>query len=215
MKIINHWLCEDDGSPFPQYPSPNLTNLPLEHHFIVMHYTASPDMMSAVRWLRNPIAEASAHIVIGREGEIAQLVPFNKWSWHAGESWYNYKDEEFSGLNRYSIGIELANAGRLERQAGKWMPWYKGAIDPEFVHIAKHEKGGGDFGWHTYTTEQILVATLVCVTLRETYPILDVIGHDDISYPRKVDPGPAFPMFSFRGKVMGRKDECCEGECCQ
>ena len=45
----------------------------------------------------------SAHLVIGRQGEVYQLVPFDKRAWHAGES-------EFEGRQRcndFSIGIEL------------------------------------------------------------------------------------------------------------
>ena len=45
----------------------------------------------------------SAHLVIGRQGEVYQLVPFDKRAWHAGES-------EFDGRSRcndFSIGIEL------------------------------------------------------------------------------------------------------------
>jgi len=33
------------------------------------------------------------------------------------------------------------------------------------------------------------------------------VGHDDIARGRKVDPGPAFPMASFRARVMGRADD--------
>ena len=45
----------------------------------------------------------SAHLVIGRQGEVYQLVPFDKRAWHAGAS-------EFRGrvrCNDFSIGIEL------------------------------------------------------------------------------------------------------------
>ena len=45
----------------------------------------------------------STHLVIGRQGEVYQLVPFDKRAWHAGES-------EFEGRSRcndFSIGIEL------------------------------------------------------------------------------------------------------------
>ena len=45
----------------------------------------------------------SSHILIKRNGEIIQFVPFNKKAWHAGSS--IYKDEE--NCNEFSIGIEL------------------------------------------------------------------------------------------------------------
>ena len=47
--------------------------------------------------------KVSAHILIKRDGEIIQFVPFNKRAWHAGVS-------SFMGVedcNDYSIGIEL------------------------------------------------------------------------------------------------------------
>ena len=45
----------------------------------------------------------ASHILIKRNGEIIQFVPFNKKAWHAGSS--IYKDEE--NCNEFSIGIEL------------------------------------------------------------------------------------------------------------
>ena len=55
---------------------------------VVVHYTAAGSISSAVRTLTDPQVKASAHLVIGREGEIMQLVPFNKIAWHAGKSEY-------------------------------------------------------------------------------------------------------------------------------
>ena len=47
--------------------------------------------------------KVSRHILIKRNGEIIQFVPFNKKAWHAGSS--IYKNEE--NCNEFSIGIEL------------------------------------------------------------------------------------------------------------
>ncbi|MGA8203102.1 MAG: 1,6-anhydro-N-acetylmuramyl-L-alanine amidase AmpD [Woeseiaceae bacterium] len=47
--------------------------------------------------------EVSAHLLIRRDGELVQFVPFTRRAWHAGES-------EFRGASRcndFSIGIEL------------------------------------------------------------------------------------------------------------
>jgi AmpD protein len=45
----------------------------------------------------------SSHVLIRRDGEVVQYVPFRKRAWHAGESCYLGR----AGCNDYSIGIEL------------------------------------------------------------------------------------------------------------
>lgn len=45
----------------------------------------------------------SAHLLIRRDGELVQYVPFSQRAWHAGESCYR----ERSACNDFAIGIEL------------------------------------------------------------------------------------------------------------
>ena len=47
--------------------------------------------------------KVSAHVLIKRNGEVIQFVPFNKRAWHAGVSSYKGKND----CNNFSIGIEL------------------------------------------------------------------------------------------------------------
>jgi N-acetyl-anhydromuramoyl-L-alanine amidase len=47
--------------------------------------------------------KVSAHLLIRRDGEIVQYVPFNKRAWHAGVSCYQGREK----CNDFSIGIEL------------------------------------------------------------------------------------------------------------
>jgi AmpD protein len=47
--------------------------------------------------------QVSAHVLIRRDGELVQFVPFNQRAWHAGQS--NYCGRE--RCNDFSIGIEL------------------------------------------------------------------------------------------------------------
>jgi AmpD protein len=47
--------------------------------------------------------KVSAHLLIRRDGEIIQFVPFNKRAWHAGASQFDGKEN----CNDFSIGIEL------------------------------------------------------------------------------------------------------------
>jgi N-acetyl-anhydromuramoyl-L-alanine amidase len=45
----------------------------------------------------------SSHLLIDREGNVTQYVPFSCRAWHAGESSFNGRNQ----CNDYSIGIEL------------------------------------------------------------------------------------------------------------
>jgi len=47
--------------------------------------------------------EVSAHLLIRRDGELIQFVPFTERAWHAGEASFRGQ----SGCNDFSIGIEL------------------------------------------------------------------------------------------------------------
>ena len=48
----------------------------------------------------------SAHLLVRRDGEIVQYVPFQRRAWHAGESAYRNRRR----CNDFSIGIELEGA---------------------------------------------------------------------------------------------------------
>ena len=48
----------------------------------------------------------SSHLLIRRDGEVVQYVPFHQRAWHAGESSYCGR----KGCNDFSIGIELEGA---------------------------------------------------------------------------------------------------------
>lgn len=76
--------------------------------FIVIHFDAASNATSAINWMTDPKSKVSAHLHISRDGLVTQLVDFNVKAWHAGvSSWKGY-----SGLNSYSIGIELQNTGK-------------------------------------------------------------------------------------------------------
>jgi AmpD protein len=47
--------------------------------------------------------EVSSHLLIRRDGELVQFVPFDRRAWHAGESYFRGR----ARCNDYSIGIEL------------------------------------------------------------------------------------------------------------
>ncbi|HYI02463.1 N-acetylmuramoyl-L-alanine amidase [Hyalangium sp.] len=202
MKIINHRLCKDDGTPYPFVESPNQGSK-LTAEFLVMHYTALDSAQEAIALLAKAEHQASAHLVIGRDGSITQLVPFDTVAWHAGKSFWDGR----TGLNNSSIGIELDNVGWLKKQGTKWVSWFGKQIPEDEVLEATHKNDDKPMGWHTYPEAQLKAAMEVGALLVRTYKLKDVVGHDDIAPGRKLDPGPAFPMMNFRGRLMGRAEE--------
>jgi AmpD protein len=53
--------------------------------------------------------EVSSHLLIDRDGEITQFVPFDKRAWHAGVSEF----EGHKNCNDFSIGIELEGSDNI------------------------------------------------------------------------------------------------------
>lgn len=200
--IRDHRLIKPDGTPVPFKQSPNQGGV-LNAEFLIMHFTAGRNASQSIDWLTNPQAQASAHIVIARDGAVTQLVDFNRVAWHAGVSqWAGH-----NGLNSSSIGIELDNAGKLTRSGTGWKAWFGGSFPDSEVLEAVHKNEHSVAGWHIYTEVQLAAATAVAAAIIRDYGLQDVLGHDDIAPNRKNDPGPAFPMESFRGRVMGRQEE--------
>lgn len=173
--------------------------------YLIIHYTAGVSLDRVISHFKTTYhsGNASAHIIIDKDGTVVQMVKFNRKAWHAGKS----KWGEIDGLNNYSIGIELVNAGKLEKtDSGNWVNWSGKKIDANEVIIRPHknDKYQVPYGWQIYTNEQIESLIQVSNALNDRYGFIDVLGHDDISPGRKIDPGPAFNMISFRSVILGR-----------
>ena len=181
FSIVNHRLVGDGVSHL--VCAKNTRKL-VGPDMIVLHYTAVAGSEAAAIYLTRPDVNASAHLVIGREGELVQLVPFNIEAWHAGRSWYAGRAE----LNHYSIGIELDNLGQLRMEGGKFVA--ECGREVPFKEVYTDDSGRELTYWHKYTRVQMDVLREVCRLLKKRYPIKYVVGHSDVT-ARKVDPGPA------------------------
>jgi N-acetylmuramoyl-L-alanine amidase len=202
MLIKRHLLFTDDGVQVPLRRSPN-QSAAIKPRYLVMHYTAGASAESSISWLTNPNARASAHLVIGRDGSITQLVAFDRKAWHAGISQWR----GLSGLNSHSIGIELDNVGVLTGGPGAWRTSFRRPIPDDEVVVAAHPNGGPERGWHDYTEAQLEAALAASLAIVGHYKLDDVLGHEDIAPGRKQDPGPAFPLESIRAAVLGRAED--------
>jgi N-acetylmuramoyl-L-alanine amidase len=165
---------------------------------IVIHYTAGSNRLSSVKTLSNPSKKVSAHLVIGRDNKITQLVPFDTVAWHAGESAHNGR----VGLNNYSIGIEIDNAGVLDKSGENFFSWFGKQYDSSEVFEGIHRNETKLKYWHRYLEWQISEVQEICELLVKEYNIKYILGHEEISPKRKIDPGPAFPLDKLRDKIF-------------
>lgn len=167
---------------------------------IIIHYTASDTYDATLRALVDPKHRASAHVLIGRDGKIGQLVPFNTIAWHAGKSSWGARQ----GLNYCSIGIEIVNAGPLERKGDGYVSWWGKQYGADEVVQATHRNETKPGHWHRYSIEQTIAVRELCVCLARFYGITEILGHEEIAPGRKQDPGPAFDLDGLRKDVLGK-----------
>ncbi len=206
IKVENHRIVDPENKvkisfeETPNVSGPFKDGLP---DTVIIHYTAGSSAESSAAWLKNPSAKASAHLVVGKKGQIIQLAPFNIRTWHAGRSAWKGR----TGLNQYSIGIELDNAGLLNKSGEGYLTSFNKKIDDANVVLARHKLGTEERAWEAYTPKQIEVAEQICMALKEAYNISEILGHDDIAPTRKVDPGPAFPLVALQNSVLFGRDE--------
>lgn len=77
-------------------------------NYVIIHHTAQNSVAQTVRTFQVPHSKVSAHYVIGRDGQVIQMLNDYDRAWHAGKSkWGSLTD-----INSASIGIELDNNGR-------------------------------------------------------------------------------------------------------
>lgn len=179
---------------------------PITPIYLVFHYTAGSSAKGSVNWLTNPASNASAHLVVGRNGTITQLAPFNVKTWHAGVSHW----DGLKYLNRCSIGIEMDNAGPLKQVGTKFQSAFGREYPASQVLFAKHKWEEEPRWWHAYTETQLQIALNLSRLLTTTYGLKEILGHEDIAPDRKRDPGPAFPLDHLKSAGLGRNTDAQE-----
>jgi N-acetyl-anhydromuramyl-L-alanine amidase AmpD len=76
-------------------------------NFVIIRHTAQDSLAQTIKTFTLTRTQVSSHYVIGRDGEVVQMLNDYLRSWHAGRGrWGNDTD-----LNSASIGIELDNNG--------------------------------------------------------------------------------------------------------
>ena len=168
---------------------------------IVLHHTASYDAMYVDdTWNNDKQGAIATAYSINRDGTINRHFPDNMWAWHTGQG---------AGVDKFNIGIEIANWGNLTLKNGKYYAWtgteYKGTVH-------EYEWRGCKY-WATYTPEQYLATKELVTELCKKYNIpkevvlsfkydpkyfyfKGIVSHHNL-YPSKVDVSPAFPLYQL------------------
>ncbi len=153
MKIKNHCLTD-----ILQILSPNFNDRPDENDIslIVIHCISLPPNQFGSNAIvdffcnqLNPMShpyfetihtlQVSAHLLIRRDGECVQFVPFNKRAWHAGISSFQGR----KNCNDFSIGIELEGGETIPYAEAQYQTLNKVIASlkqhyPNLTHIAAH-----------------------------------------------------------------------------
>lgn len=195
-----------NGKEIAQYPTPNMGGA-IKPRYLVIHYTATSwDAHEVAKYFQKPASKVSAHLNLSRDGTLTQNVPFNRKAWHAGKS----KWDNISGLNSYSIGIEVCNPGPLQKMSnGKYKAWWGKIYDENDwdIFYAEHPFGSPKGYWIPFSEEQNEVLIELGQYLKEEYHLKEAVGHDMISPGRKSDPGPAMDSRIYDHINGGRGSE--------
>ena len=102
---------------------------------IVIHYTTSRNIDGTIEHFLNGTPRNSAHYIVGRDGELVQVVADSRGAWHAGSQ----------TMNKRSIGIEhVARAGdRLTPEQSEkslaLIGWLMQAYDIPRANVIPHK----------------------------------------------------------------------------
>ena len=198
---------------------------------IILHYTAAGELPGSLSWFQNPIAQSSAHFLVGRDGHIVQCVPLDQRAWHAGIGSFPIKGREDSAYpDKCAVGIEICNYGLVHQdhdgnfmvQAGRDLRPYDlkryPTPLPATLHFDGARSGMPAYSvpgfWEPYPAAQVDAVLQLCQALIEEFnvPLQRIVGHEDVGLPlgRKTDPGPLWNWVEFMDRLAGTKSQKCQ-----
>ncbi len=166
--------------------------------FLVMHYTAINYEDSVNELVKGNV---SSHYLIPESNDISypddelkilQLVKEKSRAWHAGNSFWQGRED----VNDQSIGIEIVN-----------VPKCKSAERDDDSSKSKSVEFAQQLCFYPdYDPKQIQLLIELSLDILKRNPDISptqVIGHSDIAPTRKNDPGPRFPWFMLYQAGVG------------
>lgn len=135
FNIENHWL-----TPATHIESPNANERPAGESIslLVLHNISLPPGefggnhiidfftnhldISAHKSFSSLVGmRVSSHLLVRRDGEVVQFVPFHRRAWHAGESSFDGREN----CNDFSIGIEIEGTDSIAYEAVQYQQLVK------------------------------------------------------------------------------------------
>jgi len=168
------------GENVSYYLSPNTDtakNLNRDSVRAIIIHVLYGSVKGSLAWFKSINSHSSTHVVIGFDGKIYQIVPFNYKAYHSGRV------------------VEKNNKDKIEvfkTSNGTYAA-------PNDASIAISLEG---YGNSKFTSKQIEACKDVCFQIAKRYKIAGILNHSDIN-ASKVCPGPNFPIEEIRKKVLG------------
>ncbi|MCP3028969.1 LysM peptidoglycan-binding domain-containing protein [Halobacillus sp. A5] len=155
---------------------------------VMTHFTSNAALTPQNPYSANDIYDnfvdygVSAHYMIGRDGEIYQLVDEDRAAFHAGDGSLSGFPEYDNDMNQRSIGIELLALGTEEEMSSMMSPETYQSID------------SADIG---YTEDQYKALDKLLEDIEQRHPAIQrdrdhIVGHDEYAPDLKTDPGSLF-----------------------
>jgi N-acetyl-anhydromuramyl-L-alanine amidase AmpD len=161
--------------------------------FYVLHYTAGWPHGSGESFMESFIKRGLCTDYIDWDGNFYQQRDFNRGGYHVGRSELKYEGKTYTSLSKYSAGVEIACPGRIRvnEDDSKWLDasFKKKILLKTKARYVTKEMGYLKHGWF-YPYSQAQETTLARVfAFQLQQGVKRIIGHDDVSYDRRSDPG--------------------------
>lgn len=204
-----------DSPRFWKGMHPNIEkNFNNQLHGTITHYDALHKAERTVKGFTRSPKGASTHFVIGRKGDLHQLISIKNRAWHAAFKHVDGKCVEWlehggrmpmanghstSNPNHWFVGIDFSNLGHLKvNTRGEYVSSIGTIVPPDLVFLDKTGKP-----WEKYTDEAINTYKQLMVALVLELDIIPGMNyrHSDTSPTRKVDPGPVLDFSNIINEI--------------
>lgn len=159
----------------------------------IIHWTAGRPAQTLDQALSYQAKQGYTYFAIDAEGNVGQNFSLDRWGYHAGKS-------RFGKLGNYVsnrvVGIEVICPGMLDSRR---TPWYDRteSYDRDLTRDSLRNQNISPGIYYQFTKAQENALTQLIIWLWSNFDCFDlgyVLGHDEVSPGRKVDPGASLSM---------------------